>query len=141
MNKLRSDITFLVKFFEIKHRVNEIENSNVIVHLTHQEIVHHDLQALPNPLKYFASCHDEQSIRGCDELAKTHSVMGCFLSPVLPTPTHPESEGIGWEKFAELAQTSDVPVYGLGGLKQDNLKKIRKNNGFGIAGIRLLQDI
>ena len=67
--------------------------------------------------------------------------MGCFLSPVLPTPTHPESDGMGWEKFAELAQLSDVPVFALGGMEFGELETVWQNNAVGIAGIRLIQDM
>lgn len=142
---MREDIRILAKYAFIKTiRSNRaFDNANLIIHLTHQEIVHLNKSALPIGEKFFVSCHDRLSVQSCDELAETHNVMGCFLSPVLSTPTHPETianGGMGWEKFAELAEMSDVPVYGLGGLGQGDLEKVWENNGFGVAGIRLIKD-
>ncbi|MFH2079814.1 MAG: Nudix family hydrolase, partial [Pseudomonadota bacterium] len=56
------------------------------------------------------SCHD------ATELAHAAAIEADFalLSPVLPTLTHPGAATLGWERFAELAAASPVPVYGLG---------------------------
>lgn len=141
IRKIRLDITILVKFSELNHIVSEIKNSNLIFHLSHQEIVRHDLQGLPNHINYFVSCHDKQSVKCCGELAESRSVMGCFLSPVLATPTHPETltnGGMGWEIFNELAEMCDVPVFALGGMDFEQLPQVWQNHGFGVAGIRLI---
>lgn len=141
IRKIRLDITILVKFSELNHIVSEIKNSNLIFHLSHQEIVRHDLQGLPNHINYFVSCHDEQSVKCCGELAESHTVLGCFLSPVLATPTHPETlinGGMGWEIFNELAEMCDVPVFALGGMDFEQLPQVWQNHGFGVAGIRLI---
>ena len=69
--------------------------------------------------------------------------MGCFLSPVKATPTHPEtfqSGGMGWQAFGELAKLSDVPVFALGGVGQADLATAYEHGAMGVAGIRLLVD-
>ena len=67
--------------------------------------------------------------------------MGCFISPVLPKPTQPESAGLGWDKFSEHAAMCDVPVYALGGMGLEHLSQVQENYGFGVAGIRLIESI
>ena len=69
--------------------------------------------------------------------------MGCFLSPVKATLTHPEtfqSGGMGWQTLGELAKLSDVPVFALGGVGQADLATAYEHGATGIAGIRLLLD-
>lgn len=108
-----------------------------ICHLTHEMLLD-NCENLPKNVHYFASCHDEQSIEKVNELAKTHTVMGIFLSPVKETPTHPNVVGMGWQKFAKLAKLSDVPVFALGGVTADDLTIAWQHGAFGVAGIRLL---
>ena len=69
--------------------------------------------------------------------------MGCFLSPVKATPTHPEtfqSGGMGWQTLGEWAKICDVPVFALGGVGQADLAAAYEHGAMGIAGIRLLAD-
>ena len=69
--------------------------------------------------------------------------MGCFLSPVKATPTHPEtfqSGGMGWQTLGELIKICDVPVFALGGVGQADLATAYEHGAMGIAGIRLLVD-
>lgn len=127
------------KYDTLDNAVFSLEN-RPIIHLNHQQLLEVRSEDLPKEFRYFASCHDKKSLSKVNQLAETHTVMGCFLSPVLPTPTHPESEGIGWKTFAELAEMADVPVFGLGGLGREDLVKVWENNGFGVAGIRLIRD-
>ena len=114
---------------------------NGMVHLNHQQLITLDFSSLSKNYRYFASCHDQHSLSRLNTLATSHTVMGCFLSPVLATPTHPEtfqSGGMGWQAFSELAKLSDVPVFALGGVGQSNLAMAWLSNAYGVAGIRLL---
>lgn len=57
-------------------------------------------------VRYIAACHDAVSLKqaqqiGCDAV---------FISPVKPTTTHPEAVALGWERFSDLAQNSQIPV-------------------------------
>jgi len=79
-----------------------------------------------------ASCHDEQEIRRAEEL-------GCdfvLLSPVLPTKSHPGAPHLGWEKFAEMAAGSSIPVYALGGLTHSDMQMAWQQGAHGIALLR-----
>ena len=56
-----------------------------------------------------------------------------ILPPVYNTN---KKKGIGWENFKILAKDSQSPVYALGGINHHReLKRVRKNNGFGVAAI------
>lgn len=112
---------------------------NFWIHLNHQQLMELAFIELPKNCRYFASCHDQDSLSKLNQLAKTHTVMGGFLSPVLPTPTHPDEPGLGWPKFASLAALSNVPVYALGGVTQAELPIARAHGAWGVAGIRLIE--
>lgn len=116
---------------------------NGMVHLNHQQLMTLDFSSLSKNYRYFASCHDQHSLSRLNTLATSHTVMGCFLSPVKATPTHPEtfqSGGMGWQTLSELAKICDVPVFALGGLEQADLATAYEHGAMGIAGIRLLVD-
>ena len=137
--KQRNHITPIIQYRTFIHL--DLDLQNVIVHLNHHQLMTLDFSSLSKNYRYFASCHDQYNLRKINELAKTHVVMGCFLSPVLATPTHPEtfqSGGMGWQAFSELAKLSDVPVFALGGVGQSNLAMAWLSNAYGVAGIRLL---
>ena len=72
-----------------------------------------------------------------DELALALAVAAdwAWLSPVLPTPSHPDAAGLGWPAWAALAQATTLPVYALGGLRQSQVAQARSHGGVGVAGI------
>jgi 8-oxo-dGTP diphosphatase len=79
-----------------------------------------------------ASCHNLQELQH----AQTIGVDFVVLAPVLTTKTHPETEPLGWEQFAKLVSQVNLPVYGLGGLSESSLDRVRKAGGQGVAAIR-----
>lgn len=72
-----------------------------------------------------------------DELATAAALDAdwAWLSPVLPTPSHPEAAGLGWTQWAALAAASALPMYALGGLDASMLETARAHGGVGVAGI------
>lgn len=87
---------------------------------------------LPQGIACIAACHDAQSLHWASQL-------GCeavLLSPVLDTESHPDRQGMGWEKFQDLAKMSHMPVFALGGLKPDDLTIAQQRGAYGVAGIR-----
>ncbi len=138
---IRADITPIIQYATLEHLDAWLKNG--MVHLNHQQLMTLDFSSLSKNYRYFASCHDQHSLSRLNTLATSHTVMGCFLSPVKATPTHPEtfqSEGMGWQAFGELAKLSDVPVFALGGVGQADLATAYEHGAMGIAGIRLLVD-
>lgn len=76
-----------------------------------------------------ASCHDAGELARAAELHADFVV----LSPVLPTPTHPDVPGMGWEKFAGLVRDTPLPVYALGGMKLELLDTAMHHGAHGIG--------
>ncbi|MGR9116681.1 MAG: Nudix family hydrolase [Gammaproteobacteria bacterium] len=78
-----------------------------------------------------ASCHNAEELLKAQNLGVDFVV----LAPVLPTNTHPGAEPLGWERFSGLVAQANLPVYALGGLSLNDLAKVRRWGGQGIAGI------
>jgi 8-oxo-dGTP diphosphatase len=79
-----------------------------------------------------ASCHDLYELRRAEEL-------GCdfaLLSPVLPTLSHPGAVTLGWDRFAEMAAGSSIPVYALGGLDRNDMASAWQHGAHGISMLR-----
>lgn len=76
-----------------------------------------------------ASCHGQRDLQRAAE-------MGCdfaVLSPVRQTPSHPEREPLGWSRFAELAASTFLPVYALGGMKEQDCREAHQAFAQGVA--------
>ena len=84
--------------------------------------------------RYIAACHDIVSAQHAQQI-------GCeaiLLSPVLVTTTHHDATPLGWEKFQQIAEFVDIPVFALGGLTQDDLTTAEQHHAYGIAGVRFI---
>ncbi|MEX0607242.1 MAG: Nudix family hydrolase [Halofilum sp. (in: g-proteobacteria)] len=81
---------------------------------------------------FACSCHGTEEITVAEALEADFAVLG----PVLPTPTHPDAPGMGWEAFARHAATTTLPLYALGGVGSAELARVRDAGGIGVAGIR-----
>lgn len=79
-----------------------------------------------------ASCHSTAEIKRSGELGLDYAL----LSPVLPTKTHPEAEGLGWDKFVEEIAGTTIPVFALGGMKNELLAPAQSHGAHGIALMR-----
>ncbi len=100
------------------------------VHLTSAQLA--ELKERPAIDWCAASCHGAEELRRAEAL-------GCdfaLLSPVLPTQSHPGAPVLGWEKFAAVAAGSSIPVYALGGLKQEDMQTAWQCGAHGIALLR-----
>ena len=105
------------------------------IHLTHKAL--HQWQTRPSTLRWLsASCHT------LDELAKAAALGVDFavLSPVLKTPTHPDTLPLGWQTFEQLVNNATIPIYALGGVQKTDLSKVQSLGAQGIAGIRTFLD-
>ncbi|MCR4301495.1 MAG: Nudix family hydrolase [Sulfuricaulis sp.] len=97
------------------------------VHLNHRQLL--QAQKRPGTEWWAASCHDAAELAQAAELEVDFVV----LSPVLPTPSHPEEQGLGWNRFASLVNNYPVPVYALGGLKPDLLETAMQHGAHGVS--------
>lgn len=120
-------------------------------HLNHGEVLtwFDNLQVSFETSKYLyakrpllLSCHDVQSIQAANAIAKMRlqhnlpPVIGIFLSPVLATQSHPDTEPLGWKQWSTLAQLADMPVIALGGLSPALSHLASSYGAISIAGIR-----
>ena len=79
-----------------------------------------------------ASCHSGEELACAVSLGVDFAVLG----PVLPTPSHAEATGIGWDKFGRLIEQSQIPVFALGGMKPEMLELATGKGAHGIALMR-----
>ncbi len=102
------------------------------LHLDRHSLMRAHSRPLPSDLWLAASCHDAR------ELAQARAVGVDFavLSPVSPTPSHPDASPLGWASFRELVARVDFPVYALGGLGEQDLPVAWWHGAQGVAAIR-----
>lgn len=116
-------------------QLNSIQQQGVgAIHLKQPQLLQMKKGELKTGRRYIAACHDlasalhAQSI-GCDAI---------LLSPVLATATHPEASPLGWEQFELIARQLQIPVFALGGMRQELLIEAQQHHAYGIAGMRFL---
>lgn len=79
-----------------------------------------------------ASCHSAEELSRAASLGLDFTL----LSPVLPTPSHPETIGMGWDEFGRLVEQSPLPVFALGGMKPEMLESALEKGAHGMALMR-----
>ncbi|AVP95925.1 Nudix family hydrolase [Ahniella affigens] len=58
-----------------------------------------------------------------------------LLGQVHGTPSHPDRQGMGWARFAELAAAYCAPVYAIGGVGPADLQSAKTHGALGVASI------
>lgn len=91
-----------------------------------------DLSSRPDINWCGASCHNVEELFHAEQLAMDFVVLG----PVLPTLSHSGFPVLGWQKFATLIRDYPLPVYALGGLRQEDLITAWEHGGHGVAMMR-----
>ena len=129
-----------MQLFDVLNQ-NWFDLTKAVLHMNQQQLMTSAPSDLSSACCYFASGHDSISLNKINHIAQSHVVMGAFLSPVLPTPTHPEAATLGWQGFADLAIDSDVPIFALGGLSMKDLATVQAHGGYGVAGMRLIDNL
>lgn len=101
------------------------------VHLDSRRLMTLVERPLSPSLRIAASCHNTA------ELAQAARVGADFalLSPVQATATHPDVAPLGWDEFAHLRLSCDVPVYALGGMQPGHWSEARRRGAHGLAMI------
>lgn len=101
------------------------------VHLSWAVAREFDERPVPEHFLLGVSCHDAGQLEQAQKLSADYVVLG----PVLPTPSHPDEPGMGWQVFQQLVAGATVPVFALGGMTADQELQARQMGGQGIAGI------
>ena len=102
------------------------------VHLSSRVLFEHHTRPVAPELLLAASCHSPADLARAAELGVDFAV----LSPVLPTPSHPDAEPLGWPRFAAWVDAAAIPTYALGGMRPGLMETAWAHGGQGIAGIR-----
>jgi len=84
-----------------------------------------------------AACHDLSQLRHAAQIG----VDFVTLSPVQATLPHPEARAMGWQAFADLVSQVTVPVFALGGMRREDLVRVKQAGGYGIAAINSLWNV
>jgi 8-oxo-dGTP diphosphatase len=79
-----------------------------------------------------ASCHDEAELERAARLGADFVVLG----PVLPTPSHPGTPALGWERLRILIRDYSLPVYALGGMREADVMTAWQMGAHGISMMR-----
>lgn len=79
-----------------------------------------------------ASCHDQGELEHAAALGLDFALLGS----VLPTPTHPGERGLGWERVRQLLVERTLPIYLIGGMREDHIEFAWEQGAHGIAMIR-----
>ena len=109
-----------------------LETGAAGVHLTGRRLSALRQRPLPGSLWVAASCHGPEDIAQAERAGVDFAV----LSPVLPTPSHPEAAPLGWDLFADWAEAAKLPVFALGGVGRSDLAQAHSRGAQGVAGIR-----
>jgi thiamine-phosphate pyrophosphorylase len=78
-----------------------------------------------------AASHSERVIHKA-YVAKCDAV---FVSPVLPTQSHPTTRALGRVRYAQWARGAQMPVIALGGITFNTLRSLNDTCTSGVAGI------
>ncbi len=105
------------------------------LHLSQARLAACRERPVPADAWFSASVHDAQ------ELARAEAAGVDFvtLGPVLPTASHPGTQGLGWSAFGALVAVARVPVFAQGGLRFSDLSRARACGARGLSGIRLFR--
>ena len=104
------------------------------VHLTSDRLLALSTRPLGRDKLVAASVHNQEQLEQAEKLSVDFSV----VSPILPTPSHPDAQTLGWQGFQHLTDQATHPVYALGGMQVQHLPAVWQHGGQGIAAIRSL---
>lgn len=100
------------------------------VHLTAQRLM--QLAARPDVAWCGASCHTREELDRAAQLQMDYVVLGA----VLPTASHPDAPSLGWEQVRQYTHDYPLPIYLIGGMRQQHLETAWTCGAHGIAMLR-----
>lgn len=102
------------------------------LHMPWREASKLDTRPVPHGVWLGVSCHNAGEIDHAVAIGADYVTLG----PVKPTATHPGAPALGWDGFRDLVAHASVPVFGLGGLYPEDLRRAQLAGAQGVAGIR-----
>ena len=117
--------------------------SKILINSRHKNLInnngiHYTSTDLNKVKKLDKNIINGASVHSLDELKLANKLGFDFvvLSQIKKTLSHPGRDGMGWNKFKEIVNHSDIPVYALGGLSLSDLADAQKNGAVGISSQR-----
>ena len=102
------------------------------IHLTSKDLF--ELTGRPKRYDWVAaSCHNLKELKQAEIIGVDFIV----LAPVSTTTTHPGVKPLGWQKFKQLVDETNLPVYALGGMQIVDEDRAKLAGAQGISGISL----
>ena len=111
-------------------------NSGAGVHLSFSRSKEYNERPIRMDKWFAVSCHDESELSAASKLGADFIT----LSPVLKTNTHPGQAEMGWLEFKRIVLAATTPVYGLGGLTEEDERQLSESGAQGLAGIGFWQE-
>jgi len=99
------------------------------IHLPSARLLQLNERPLDGQYLVAASCHNRMEVEHACRLGLDFVV----VSPVQPTPSHPDAEPIGWDGLRWLTEYSSIPVYALGGMRPHDMSRAWYGGAQGIA--------
>ena len=99
------------------------------VHLNSTRLIQLNERPLDNNFLIAASCHNAIELEHACKIDVDFAV----LSPVNKTSSHESAKPLGWDKFNDLVESVYVPVYALGGMRAEDMKKSRESGAQGVS--------
>lgn len=104
------------------------------VHLNSESLLQYSERPLEKNLLVSASCHNSTEL----EHACKIDVDFVVLSPVNKTSSHYSAKPLGWDKFKDLVEQVNIPVFALGGMRTDDMNKYYE---YGAQGVSVLSGV
>lgn len=101
------------------------------LHLNHHHAAVINQRPVGRQVLFGVSCHNAEEIVHAQHIGADY----LFLSPVLPTDSHPSATLLGWESFSALVELANIPVYALGGVGDGHITMAQSCGAQGVAGI------
>lgn len=95
------------------------------IHFTARQLM--GLKERPKDLLAAASCHTREELERAMQLELDFAVLG---------PVKDKPPALGWDKFRDLAASSSIPIYAIGGLTRADLEDAWRAGAHGVAMIR-----
>ncbi|MBU2885412.1 Nudix family hydrolase [Gilvimarinus agarilyticus] len=87
--------------------------------------------ALPQSGWVGASCHNRTELARAESLGVHYA----SLSPVQVTASHPQAAPLGWPEFTDMVRMAKLPIYALGGMVPNDLRRAKAAGAQGIGSI------
>ena len=100
------------------------------VHLNSKQL--YELKYFPKDLLVGVSCHSAKDL----EIAEEKNADFAVLGSVKETLTHANLKPIGWKKFNKLVDNSNIPIYSIGGMTNNDIPSSFNFGAIGIASQR-----